>query len=115
MSDTTVYLVTGANRGIGLSIVKALATSPKNVIFAGVRTPASATALHELAKSSEAAINVVELVSADTESNHKAAEEIKKAAGRVDVIIANAGESMAMAMSKAMAKSLSGRRRCTVR
>ncbi|CDZ96865.1 Predicted short chain-type dehydrogenase [Phaffia rhodozyma] len=91
MSDTTVYLVTGANRGIGLSIVKALASNPANVIFAGARTPAKATALHELAKSSQAKINVIGLVSADTESNHKAAEEIKKAAGRVDVIIANAG------------------------
>ncbi|CDZ96795.1 Predicted short chain-type dehydrogenase [Phaffia rhodozyma] len=76
---------------MGLSIVKALASNPAKVIFAGARTPANSTALHELAKTSQAKINVIGLVSADTESNKKAAEEIKKAAGRVDVIIANAG------------------------
>ncbi|CDZ98565.1 Predicted short chain-type dehydrogenase [Phaffia rhodozyma] len=93
MSNNTVYLITGANRGIGFSIVKALASDPGNIIFAGARVPAKAIALHDLAKTSQAKINVVEFVSADTEGNKKAAEEIKKAAGRVDVIIANAGIS----------------------
>lgn len=52
----------------------------------------SATALNELSKSSKAKIHVVEISSADVEGNKKAAEQVGKLTGHVDVLIANAGK-----------------------
>ncbi|KAK0444527.1 NAD(P)-binding protein [Desarmillaria tabescens] len=40
-ATTTVYLITGANRGIGLALVNALAAKPNVAIFAAVRDPSA--------------------------------------------------------------------------
>ncbi|KAL1695212.1 hypothetical protein GGG16DRAFT_45414 [Schizophyllum commune] len=87
----TVYLVTGANRGIGLAIVTALAARPDAVVFAGARDLARADKLHALANAHPGRIYVTKVVSADKENNKAAIEEIKRVAGRLDVVIANAG------------------------
>ncbi|KAI4294028.1 NAD(P)-binding protein [Schizophyllum commune Loenen D] len=91
MAGDTVYLVTGANRGIGLAIVTALAARPNVVVFAGARDPAHATELNALAKAHPGRVHVLKVVSADKENNKAAIEEIKRVAGRLDVVIANAG------------------------
>jgi NAD(P)-dependent dehydrogenase (short-subunit alcohol dehydrogenase family) len=105
----TVYLVSGANRGIGksnptqsarlsltsalpgLGIVKALATRPETIVFAGARTPSSANALGELAKTQKN-VHVLKLTSCDEADNHAAVAEIKRIAGALHVVIANAGK-----------------------
>ncbi|KAL1756543.1 hypothetical protein FB107DRAFT_211280 [Schizophyllum commune] len=89
----TVYLVSGANRGIGLSLVALLAARPDTIVFAGAREPARATDLQALATAHPNRVYPVKLVSADRASNAAAAEEIKKVAGKLDVVIANAAIS----------------------
>jgi NAD(P)-dependent dehydrogenase (short-subunit alcohol dehydrogenase family) len=61
------------------------------VVFAGAREPGSATELQALAKAHPAKLHVVKLTSADEADNRAAAAEIKRVAGRLDVVIANAG------------------------
>ncbi|KAI4519356.1 NAD(P)-binding protein [Schizophyllum commune Loenen D] len=89
----TVYLVSGANRGIGLSLVTLLAARPDTIVFAGAREPARATDLQALATAHPNRVYPVKLISADRAINAAAAEEIKKVGGKLDVIIANAAIS----------------------
>jgi predicted NBD/HSP70 family sugar kinase len=51
----------------------------------------AATELQVLAKAHPGKLHVLKLTSADEGDNHAAVEEIKKVAGRLDVVIANAG------------------------
>ncbi|KZO92366.1 NAD(P)-binding protein [Calocera viscosa TUFC12733] len=88
---STVYLVSGANRGIGLGLVTTLAARPNVIIFAGARTPASATNLKALEAKYPGKVHTVKLTSADKADNQAAVEEIKRVAGKLDVVIANAG------------------------
>ncbi|KAL1688732.1 hypothetical protein GGG16DRAFT_126982 [Schizophyllum commune] len=88
--SSIVYLVTGASRGIGLALVTLLAARPNTIVFAGARDPARATALQALAKSHPDRFHVVKLIVPDKDDHLAAAEEIKRIAGRLDVVIANA-------------------------
>ncbi len=93
---TVTYLsffttVTGGNRGIGLALVEQYSTDSNNIIFVGVRDPPKATRVEELAKTAKAKIHLIKIESADEEGNKKAAEEVKKVVGHVDVLLANAG------------------------
>ncbi|KII91994.1 hypothetical protein PLICRDRAFT_154202 [Plicaturopsis crispa FD-325 SS-3] len=93
MSSNTVYLVSGANRGIGLGLVTALAQRANTIVFAGARDPASAKDLQALAKAHPGKVHVVQLTSGDKADNEAAAALIKKVAGHIDVVIANAAIS----------------------
>jgi NAD(P)-dependent dehydrogenase (short-subunit alcohol dehydrogenase family) len=75
----------------GLALVQHLVVRENVVVFAGVRDPVSANALNELVSQHKSKIHVIKLLSADEENNRAAAEEIKRVAGRLDVVIANAG------------------------
>lgn len=85
--------VTGSNRGIGFDLVKAFSADSNNIVIAGVRDPASATALQELSKTAKAKIHIANIDAADEEGNRAAAKEIEQTFGRVDVLWANAGGS----------------------
>ncbi|TFK87311.1 NAD-P-binding protein [Polyporus arcularius HHB13444] len=50
MTQEYVWFITGANRGIGLEMVKQLLQSPANIIVAAARDPAKATELQGLAE-----------------------------------------------------------------
>ncbi|KAL1724384.1 hypothetical protein EV715DRAFT_260240 [Schizophyllum commune] len=89
----TVYLLTGANRGIGLGLAKQIAARPDTIVFAGARNPDRATDLHALAAAHPGRVHVLKIVSADRASNAAAVKEVKRVAGRLDVVIANAGMS----------------------
>ncbi|KAI5830649.1 NAD(P)-binding protein [Schizophyllum commune Tattone D] len=89
----TVYLFTGANRGIGLAIASQLAARPDAILFAGARDPARATELQALAAAHPDRVYVLKVVSADKANNTAAVEEMQRVAGRLDVVIANAGIS----------------------
>jgi NAD(P)-dependent dehydrogenase (short-subunit alcohol dehydrogenase family) len=78
-------------RFAGLAIAQVLATRPDTIVFAGAREPAAAAELQALAKSHPGALHVVKLTSANEADNRAAVEEIKRVAGRLDVVIANAG------------------------
>jgi len=86
-----VYLVSGANRGIGLGIIKQLSERPDTVVFAGTRNPESAQDLKALEQSKSGVVHVVKLTSGDVADNEAALETVKRIAGRLDVVIANAG------------------------
>jgi NADP-dependent 3-hydroxy acid dehydrogenase YdfG len=62
------------------------------VVFAGARDPSKALDLQSLAKDNADKLHVVRLISADEANNKDVAEEIKASVGRLDVVIANAGE-----------------------
>lgn len=93
MSPRTI-LITGANRGIGFSVLQALATrSPSDhYLLAARSTKNGELAIQELRKSGvQAEVNVVELDVA-TESSIKGAEqEVRKKYGRLDILVNNAG------------------------
>ena len=94
MRDLTTGFVSG------FAIVTLLATRLDAVIFAGARNPDGATGLQDLAKANPGRFQVIKVVSADKENNIEAANEIKRVAGRLDVVIANAAisESLASAL-----------------
>ncbi|KAF8623181.1 hypothetical protein AX17_007506 [Amanita inopinata Kibby_2008] len=92
MSDTKVYLITGANRGIGFALVNEIVSKQSNVfVYAGARNPSGATALNELTAKHPGKIQVVKYVAADVESNKAIAQTIQEKHGYVDTVIANAG------------------------
>ena len=84
---------------IGLELVTQLATRPDAIVFAGARDPARATNLQALAKSHPDRFHVVKLTSADKEDNIAAVEEVKRVAGRLHVVIANAGIGNTLGMA----------------
>jgi NAD(P)-dependent dehydrogenase (short-subunit alcohol dehydrogenase family) len=61
------------------------------IVFASARDPTSATALNQLANQHQGQLHVVKLLSADEANNRVVVENIKRIAGRLDVVIANAG------------------------
>jgi NAD(P)-dependent dehydrogenase (short-subunit alcohol dehydrogenase family) len=71
--------------------VKALVARADVVVFAGARQSGSATDLQALAAAHPGKLHVVELASADEAGNRAAVAEIERVAGRLDVVIANAG------------------------
>lgn len=90
--DSTVILITGASRGIGLELVKLYASNPNNIVIAGVRDVKNA-AIQALIDGSEyqGKIHPVKLDAGDVEGNKAAAKEVEAAFGKLDVLWANAG------------------------
>jgi NAD(P)-dependent dehydrogenase (short-subunit alcohol dehydrogenase family) len=89
----TVWFITGANRGIGLGLVRyILQENEHDVVFAGTRDPAKSNDLNELASEKEGRLFVLELSSESEEQAKAAAQVVKDKIGHVDVVIANAGK-----------------------
>jgi len=86
-----VYLVSGANRGIGLGFVTALARRDNVIVFAGARNPTAAEDLQSLVQEFPGKVHIVKLTSCDKTDNDAAVANIKTIAGRLDVVIACAG------------------------
>ncbi|KZO92343.1 NAD(P)-binding protein [Calocera viscosa TUFC12733] len=87
----TVYLVSGANRGIGLGLVTYIAARPDVIVFAGCRNPAAATDLDALVAKYPGKVYIVKLTSCEKADNEAAVAKIKDVTGRLDVVISNAG------------------------
>lgn len=89
-----MYLVAGANLGLGLGLITELAARDDIVVFAGARIPAEANALKALQAKYPGRLHAIKLTSADkvdNEADEAAIATINKVAGRLDVVIANAG------------------------
>ena len=91
MSDKRIALVSGANKGIGLQIVRDLAAQGLTV-FLGSRSAARGEAA---AATIDGDVRVVELDVTDAATIHAAYERIRCEAGRLDVLVNNAGVSHA--------------------
>ena len=89
-SSTTVYVISGTNRGIGLGLVEQLALRADACIYAGVRDISKADKLQQLAKQ-HSNVRIMQL-SAESDEDHTVLQkQVEAEAGRVDVVIANAG------------------------
>jgi NAD(P)-dependent dehydrogenase (short-subunit alcohol dehydrogenase family) len=84
------WFISGANRGIGLALVKIVASRPNTVVFAGARTPDKAVQLNEFAET-HPNVHTVKLESTSAEDAKAAAKLVEAVAGGLDVVIANAG------------------------
>lgn len=96
MSNASVFacstvVLTGANRGIGLALAKALLHQGATV-HAGVRQPQQAEALHALAKSSPGTLTVHALDVTDEMSVVAFVDALPQ--GEVDLLINNAGVNL---------------------
>ena len=89
-ASTVVYVITGANRGLGYGVAERLASRADTLIYAGARDPTKADKLQQLA-SKHPNVRVLKL-RVDSDADHTAAaSQVQAEAGRVDVLLANAG------------------------
>jgi norsolorinic acid ketoreductase len=88
-STPTVYLVTGVNRGIGESLVKALLLRPDTTVIGTVRNAKQAAHLHQLTSAKGSQLILVEMEASRPDTIIKAIAGLEL--DRVDVVIANAG------------------------
>ncbi|KAF9457037.1 NAD(P)-binding protein [Collybia nuda] len=92
-----VYLITGANRGIGLSLVKELVSTSSDIsIFAGVRDPSAASHLKELSAKFPGKFTIIKYISGDENVSRALAKEIEIKHGYLDTVISCAGISTYM-------------------
>lgn len=90
MSETRVALVSGANRGIGLEIVRQLAR--RGILAAlGSRDRAKGEAAAATLLSEGLEVPVVALDTADPPSCHAAIADVRAMLGRLDILVNNAG------------------------
>ena len=98
MAANDVVLITGCSTGFGRVTAETLARN-KYRVFAGVRetkgrNAASAAEIVSLAKRQSLPLHVLELDVSDEASVNTAVEEVIRAAGRIDVLVNNAGVSI---------------------
>jgi NAD(P)-dependent dehydrogenase (short-subunit alcohol dehydrogenase family) len=98
---TTVYVVTGGNRGLGLGLVKSLLSRPSTTVIATVRSEeASATLKQEIASVTSGNGSTLHVVQLDF-STAIAPEKVREIVAntgvdKVDVLINNAGGAQPM-------------------
>ncbi|KIW66425.1 hypothetical protein PV04_05760 [Phialophora macrospora] len=94
-TTTTTYLVTGANKGLGLALVQTYLARPDNTVIAAVRDPSSPSSksLATLPRSSTSRLIVVRIESTSTTDADDAIATLEQVHGitTLDVVIANAG------------------------
>ncbi|MBC8170973.1 MAG: SDR family NAD(P)-dependent oxidoreductase, partial [Anaerolineae bacterium] len=83
-------LITGANRGIGLELVRQYLQQANSQVFAACRQPDQATALHQLAAEYPARLQIIPLEVTDTASRQQAVQMVSQHTNALDVLINNA-------------------------
>ena len=86
-----IALVTGANKGIGLEVVRQLAHKGFRVFLTARNAKAGAAAVDKLREERAGDVGFLELDVSDPESVRRAAEEFAKTADHLDVVVNNAG------------------------
>lgn len=93
----TIYLITGANRGIGRGLAETFLARPNTTVIAAVRDPASASSqsLQSLPKGNSSHLITVKVDSKSSTDPTTVVEALQKENGidHLDVVIANAGIS----------------------
>ncbi|KAJ0413114.1 NAD(P)-binding protein [Aspergillus carlsbadensis] len=93
----TIYLITGANRGIGRGLVAALLSRPNTTVIAAVRNPdaPTSTSLTALPKSSTSTLITVKIDSQSPPDAAAAIATLQSTHGitHIDTVFANAGIS----------------------
>jgi len=82
--------------------VTQLAARGDTLIFAGARNPSSAKELQFLSSQHPSKIHILQLTSAGQADNEAAVAEVKKLAGKLDIVVANAGISNGFVTSLAV-------------
>ncbi len=90
MSDSPVSVVTGANSGIGRATAIYLAQQG-HTVFGTVRATSRMDTFHKMAEAAGVKIELVELDVAEDDSVAQGFAQILDQAGRVDVLVNNAG------------------------
>lgn len=90
MTDRSIALVTGANKGIGLEIARQLAGAGVHVIMAARDPQKLAAEAEDLAESGRS-VSTVSLDLLDQASIDAAARSVAEAFGRLDILVNNAG------------------------
>jgi NAD(P)-dependent dehydrogenase (short-subunit alcohol dehydrogenase family) len=85
-----VIIVTGANRGIGLALTRALLAN-ENVVIAGCRRPDEAGELRQLTSSYPDTLDLIKCDLEREEDLVAEADALRQRRGKLDVIINNAG------------------------
>ncbi|KAF7308038.1 hypothetical protein MKEN_01166100 [Mycena kentingensis (nom. inval.)] len=93
MTASKVILVTGSNTGIGYELVHLLAAKGHTVYLASRKESAGHEAVEKIKKEKGLDVKFVHLDITDPASSVAAAESIKSAEGRLDVLVNNAGIS----------------------
>jgi NAD(P)-dependent dehydrogenase (short-subunit alcohol dehydrogenase family) len=97
MPSNTVYVVTGANRGLGLGLVKDLLLRPHTTIVATVRNADAAASLQKeglsIGDGSVLHVLILDLTTAPSPEDvrNALAEQVGDSLGHIDVLINNAG------------------------
>lgn len=90
--DSKVALVTGANKGIGFSIVEKFLTQ-KCTVFAGIRDlNAVSSELQMLSEKFNGQLSIVQLDVTDAAQCKEVIQKIKKEYGKLDILVNNAGK-----------------------
>lgn len=87
-------LITGANRGIGLELVRQLLQRPDTYILATCRQPEKATELHHLAQQCPGQLVILPLDVSDQASIEASVQAVQQYVDGLDVLINNAGISL---------------------
>jgi NAD(P)-dependent dehydrogenase (short-subunit alcohol dehydrogenase family) len=90
MTETTIALITGANKGIGLAAARRLARSGWTVLIGSRDPERGASAAAALAEDG-LAVEVVALDVTSDDSVAAAVKHVEQAHGRLDVLVNNAG------------------------
>jgi NAD(P)-dependent dehydrogenase (short-subunit alcohol dehydrogenase family) len=82
--------ITGANRGIGLELVRQYLEQSDNQVFAACRQPDQATDLHQLAAQHPAQLHIIPLEVTDDAARQQAVQLVRQHTDALDILINNA-------------------------
>ncbi|TBU41798.1 C-factor [Dichomitus squalens] len=92
MTETNTWLITGANRGIGLELTRQLLTVPTNIVVATCRNPNGATELRALKDAAQGTLHIAPIDVSSEGSIKNSVSIVQEALGEggIDILYNNA-------------------------